>query len=171
MDAAERNGYIDKDGEAEARSAIRSGLRNGLRSPRALPDFTGQPTTPPPAHSTGRRERAGKPGPTGTRRPHRRPGPRMRAHGLRRHNQKNTQPVLSIARGDTRFAVRDQAAGEHVTLSRAEANQVAPAATTRREAGKPAEHDPPGRRTPPRQPRRGTRGPARAGLSGQRHRH
>ena len=40
MDAAERNGYTGKDGEAEARRAIRSGLRNGLRSPRALPDFT-----------------------------------------------------------------------------------------------------------------------------------
>jgi hypothetical protein len=40
MDAAQRNGYVDKDGEAEALRAIRSGLRNGLRNPRALPDFT-----------------------------------------------------------------------------------------------------------------------------------
>jgi hypothetical protein len=39
IDAAQRNGYVDKDGESEARRAIRSGLRNGLRSPRALPDF------------------------------------------------------------------------------------------------------------------------------------
>lgn len=40
MDAAERNGYTGKDGQAEALRAIRSGLRNGLRNPRALPDFT-----------------------------------------------------------------------------------------------------------------------------------
>jgi hypothetical protein len=40
MDAAERNGYTGKDGQAEARRAIRSGMRNGLRNPRALPDFT-----------------------------------------------------------------------------------------------------------------------------------
>ncbi len=47
IDAAQRNGYVDKDGEAEARRAIRSGLRNGLRRPRALPDFTA--TRPAPA--------------------------------------------------------------------------------------------------------------------------
>ena len=39
VDSAQRNGYVDKDGEAEARRAIRSGFRNGLRRPRALPDF------------------------------------------------------------------------------------------------------------------------------------
>ena len=33
LDAADRNGYTGKDGQAEARRAIRSGLRNGLRSP------------------------------------------------------------------------------------------------------------------------------------------
>ena len=56
MDAAQRNGYVDKDGEAEARRAIRSGFRNGLHHPRALPDFTasgprpGRPgNQPPPA--------------------------------------------------------------------------------------------------------------------------
>jgi tetratricopeptide (TPR) repeat protein len=50
MDAAERNGYIGKDGQAEARRAIRSGLRNGLRNPRALPDFT---TTRPSSRDAG----------------------------------------------------------------------------------------------------------------------
>jgi Bifunctional DNA primase/polymerase, N-terminal/SNF2-related domain len=47
IDAAQRNGYVDKDGESEARRAIRSGFRNGLRSPRALPDFAA--TRPAPA--------------------------------------------------------------------------------------------------------------------------
>ena len=46
IDAAQRNGYVDKDGEAEARRAIRSGLRNGLRRPRALPDFATTRTAP-----------------------------------------------------------------------------------------------------------------------------
>jgi hypothetical protein len=52
VDAAQRNGYVDKDGEAEARRAIRSGFRNGLRQPRALPDFSAsrpaQGTSPQP---------------------------------------------------------------------------------------------------------------------------
>ena len=48
VDAAQRNGYVDKDGEAEARRAIRSGLRNGLRRPRALPDFSR--LSPRPGH-------------------------------------------------------------------------------------------------------------------------
>jgi len=68
IDAAQRNGYVDKDGEAEARRAIRSGLRNGLRSPRTLPDFTtsrpvlaaqprqraaaSRPARPPQSHAT-----------------------------------------------------------------------------------------------------------------------
>jgi len=55
MDAAERNGYTGKDGQAEARRAIRSGLRNGLRSPRALPDFTSTGPAPErrqPRHRT-----------------------------------------------------------------------------------------------------------------------
>ena len=56
MDAAERNGYTGKDGQAEARRAIRSGLRNGLRNPRALPDFT---TGPAP----GQRQPPGQPAP------------------------------------------------------------------------------------------------------------
>ena len=45
MDAAERNGYTGKDGQAEARRSIRSGLHNGLSAPRALPDFTAGPAT------------------------------------------------------------------------------------------------------------------------------
>jgi hypothetical protein len=45
MEAAERNGYIGKDGAAEARAAVRSGLRNGLRNPRPLPDLTSRPAT------------------------------------------------------------------------------------------------------------------------------
>jgi Bifunctional DNA primase/polymerase, N-terminal/SNF2-related domain/YspA, cpYpsA-related SLOG family len=62
VDAAQRNGYVDKDGEAEALSAIRSGLRNGLHHPRALPDFT----APRPAQTTSPRPQAD--------------GPRMRAN-------------------------------------------------------------------------------------------
>ena len=46
IDAAQRNGYVDKDGESEARRAIRSGLRNGLRRPRTLPDFATTRTAP-----------------------------------------------------------------------------------------------------------------------------
>lgn len=49
LEAAQRNGYIDKDGQAEALRAIRSGLRNGLRAPRTLPDFTAHRATPVPA--------------------------------------------------------------------------------------------------------------------------
>jgi hypothetical protein len=56
MEAAETNGYLAKDGPAEARSAIRSGLRNGLRNPRPLPDFTAQLTTPPPANGSARHQ-------------------------------------------------------------------------------------------------------------------
>jgi hypothetical protein len=58
IDAAQRNGYIDKDGETEARRAILSGLRNGLRSPRTLPDFTASR----PAQATSPRPRAAIPG-------------------------------------------------------------------------------------------------------------
>jgi hypothetical protein len=58
IDAAERNGYTGKDGQAEARRAIRSGLRNGLRNPRALPDFT----TPSPAPE--RRQPTHRPAPS-----------------------------------------------------------------------------------------------------------
>ena len=54
MDAAQRNGYVDKDGESEARRAIRSGLRNGLRRPRSLPDFA----TPRSAPAVQLRRRA-----------------------------------------------------------------------------------------------------------------
>jgi hypothetical protein len=46
LEAARRNGYAGKDGEAEALRAIRSGLRNGLRAPRTLPDFSARRTTP-----------------------------------------------------------------------------------------------------------------------------
>ena len=53
IDAAQRNGYVDKDGEAEARRAIRSGLRNGLRRPRALPDFAAPARPRPRASATG----------------------------------------------------------------------------------------------------------------------
>ena len=60
IDAAQHNGYVDKDGEAEARRAIRSGLRNGLRSPRALPDFTTSRPVPAPQP----RQRAAAPGPS-----------------------------------------------------------------------------------------------------------
>jgi hypothetical protein len=56
IQAAETNGYLAKDGPAEARSAIRSGLRNGLRNPRPLPAFTAQLTTPPPANGSARRQ-------------------------------------------------------------------------------------------------------------------
>jgi hypothetical protein len=75
MDAAERNGYTGKDGQAEARRAIRSGLRNGLRTPRALPDFT---TTYPAA---GQRPLPQRPAPPRLPRPQRgqgaaAPGPR-----------------------------------------------------------------------------------------------
>jgi hypothetical protein len=62
MDAAERNGYTGKDGQAEARRAIRSGLRNGLRNPRALPDFTAGP-------APGRRHPARRPAPSTAARP------------------------------------------------------------------------------------------------------
>ncbi len=58
IDAAQRNGYVDKDGEAEARRAIRSGLRNGLRRPRALPDFATSRTAP----AAQPRQRAAAPG-------------------------------------------------------------------------------------------------------------
>jgi hypothetical protein len=62
IQAAETNGYLAKDGPAEARSAIRSGLRNGLRNPRPLPDFTAKLTTAPPANGSARRqERAQEP--------------------------------------------------------------------------------------------------------------
>ena len=69
VDAAQRNGYVDKDGEAEARRAIRSGFRNGLRRPRALPDFTASR----PAQATSPRPRAGherEPAPAGATSPH-----------------------------------------------------------------------------------------------------
>lgn len=49
LDAARRNGYVDKDGEGEALRAIRSGLRNGLKAPRTLPDFTTHRTLQAPA--------------------------------------------------------------------------------------------------------------------------
>ncbi len=58
MEAAERNGYIAKDGAAAARSAIRSGLRNGLRNPRALPDFTDR-RDPTPRAAAGTSARRG----------------------------------------------------------------------------------------------------------------
>ena len=70
VDAAQRNGYVDKDGEAEARRAIRSGLRNGLRQPRALPDFsTSRPAqvAPPPPRPRVNHER--EPAPAGVRDP------------------------------------------------------------------------------------------------------
>ena len=70
VDAAQRNGYIDKDGEAEARRAIRSGFRNGLRQPRALPDFsTSRPAqvAPPPPRPRVNHER--EPAPAGVRDP------------------------------------------------------------------------------------------------------
>ena len=63
LDAAERNGYTGKDGQAEARRAIRSGLRNGLRTPRALPDFT----TPSPAPE--RQHPPRRPAPSASARP------------------------------------------------------------------------------------------------------
>jgi hypothetical protein len=56
IDAAQHNGYLDKDGEPQARRAIRSGLRNGLRSPRTLPDFT--TTRAAPAAQTPQRAAA-----------------------------------------------------------------------------------------------------------------
>ena len=58
IDAAQRNGYVDKDGESEARRAIRSGLRNGLRRPRTLPDFATTRTAP----AAQPRRRAAAPG-------------------------------------------------------------------------------------------------------------
>jgi Bifunctional DNA primase/polymerase, N-terminal/SNF2-related domain/YspA, cpYpsA-related SLOG family len=58
IDAAQRNGYVDKDGESEARRAIRSGFRNGLRRPRTLPDFATTRTAP----ATQPRQRAAAPG-------------------------------------------------------------------------------------------------------------
>ena len=61
VDAAQRNGYIDKDGEAEARRAIRSGFRNGLRQPRALPDFSTSRPAPAAQPGTGRRPRRAQP--------------------------------------------------------------------------------------------------------------
>jgi len=69
VDAAQRNGYVDKDGEAEARRAISSGFRNGLRRPRALPDFTSSR----PAQAISPRPRAGherEPAPAGATPPH-----------------------------------------------------------------------------------------------------
>jgi hypothetical protein len=57
IDAAQRNGYVDKDGESEARRAIRSGLRNGLLRPRTLPDFATTRTVP----ATQPRQRAAVP--------------------------------------------------------------------------------------------------------------
>jgi hypothetical protein len=69
VDAAQRNGYVDKDGEAEARRTIRSGLLNGLHRPRALPDFSAsrraQATSPRPRMSHER-----EPAPAGTTSPH-----------------------------------------------------------------------------------------------------
>ena len=69
VDAAQHNGYVDKDGEAEARRTIRSGLLNGLRRPRALPDFSAsrraQTTSPRPRVSHER-----EPAPAGTTSPH-----------------------------------------------------------------------------------------------------
>jgi superfamily II DNA or RNA helicase len=59
LDAARRNGYVGKDGEAEARRAIQSGLRNGLRSPRALPGFTTSGAAP----AARRRQRPAAPRP------------------------------------------------------------------------------------------------------------
>ena len=73
IDAAQRNGYVDKDGEAEARRAIRSGLRNGLRRPRALPDFA----TSRPALAAQSRQRAATPG-AGRRSARRHPCPPRR---------------------------------------------------------------------------------------------
>jgi tetratricopeptide (TPR) repeat protein len=62
LDAAHRNGYIDKDGEADALRAIRSGLRNGARQPRSLPDFTVHRSTPglPPRRPPAAGRRSGQ---------------------------------------------------------------------------------------------------------------
>jgi len=59
LEAARANGYVGKDGEAEARRAIQSGLKNGLRSPRTLPDFT----TSRPAQARPQRARPAVSGP------------------------------------------------------------------------------------------------------------
>ena len=70
MDAAQRNGYVDKDGEAEARRAIRSGFRNGLRRPRALPDFTtSRPAQVAPLPPRPRVNHEREPAPAGVRDP------------------------------------------------------------------------------------------------------
>ena len=75
IDAAQRNGYVDKDGEAEARRAIRSGLRNGLRRPRTLPDFT----TSRPALAAQPRQRAAASRPARPPQSHATPVPAPRA--------------------------------------------------------------------------------------------
>jgi hypothetical protein len=54
LEAAQRNGYASKDGDAEALRAIRSGLRNGQRRPRTLPDFS---ISRPPAAPQSVRQR------------------------------------------------------------------------------------------------------------------
>jgi hypothetical protein len=116
VDAAQRNGYVDKDGEAEARRAIRSGFRNGLSRPRALPDFSAsrpaQATSPRPRMSHER-----EPAPAGTTSPHEHqdPGitvpqpdsPRMHANrAAMAANQAYRTGDLDVARNLT-----DQAAG------------------------------------------------------------
>lgn len=63
LDATQRNGYTDKDGEAEALRAIRSGLRNGLRRPRTLPDFTEHRSGPGRQPITGQRGSQARTGP------------------------------------------------------------------------------------------------------------
>ena len=112
LDAAERNGYTGKDGQAEARRAIRSGLRNGLASPRALPDFT----TPRPAPA--RQQRQHQPAASGPARPQpgrAAAGPAQRTRrwqeavpdGVRRQVQGAGQAAAGLCR--TAIAARQQA--------------------------------------------------------------
>ena len=135
IDAAQRNGYVDKDGEAEARRAIRSGLRNGLRRPRALPDFA--TTRPAPAAQPGN----GPPPPDvpGLRSARRHPCPlRGQAAG------RNRRPPAS-ARG-SRPPTRPPAPPRHAS---ARMPEPSPLSTTARACGPTARPWPPTRPTGP----------------------
>jgi Bifunctional DNA primase/polymerase, N-terminal/SNF2-related domain/YspA, cpYpsA-related SLOG family len=89
IDAAQRNGYVDKDGETEARRAILSGLRNGLCSPRALPDFTASR----PAWATSPQLRAATPSGPGLR------GARYPPQALHGHAAAGKRRPLASATG------------------------------------------------------------------------
>src|SRR5206468_5119868 len=104
------------------------GLRNGLRNPRPLPDFTNQPTTQPAGHSA-RREPGGEARALTRAQAAPSARPQDASPPAKAAQPEDTRSVPSIMHGGTRFAVRDEAAGEHVTLSRAEATGNLPACT------------------------------------------